>query len=754
MVNKFERCGVFMFKGIKQFGKELAAIGRNPKVLIPVIAVIMIPVLYSALFLGAFWDPYGRLDELPVAIVNADKGAEFGGQTLHIGEDFEKQLKDNKQFDWKFVSKDEATAGLADNTYYMAIEIPEDFSEKTTTLTTDHPTQARLTFMPNESYNFLASQIGNTAVEKMKSMLNKEMTEAYAKTVFAQMEQLVGGIGQASEGAGQLADGTAKAKDGAVLIEQNLKQLASGSLTLQDGVAKLAQGSGQLNQGAAGLNAGAANLAGGLAQLSAAQQELGAGAAQLGDGAKSLGTGAAGLSDGLSQLSAGSGQLAASSGQAEQAAGKLADGLGKSAAGAAQLDQGAAQLSQGLEQLAASNAQLAQDANFQKLLALSKQLSGGMSEAKQAQQQLSEGAKQLHDGTVQLKDGLTAFDGKMKEAATGASQLAAGGQKLADGAAQWIAGMNQFGGKLAEAKEGGAQLAVGAKQLASGAAELNQGMGTLQTNIAPFVDGTKQLENGAQQVAAGLVQLDDGSHELSGKLSDASAKTSGLKATDSMYDMFAGPVELDVEKVNEVPNYGTGFSPYFLSLGLYVGALLLTIVYSVREPAVRPSSGWSWFWSKALTLAVVGVIQALIADGALLLILKLDVKSVPLFILFSILTSVTFMMLIQFLVTVLQNPGRFIAIVVLIFQLTSSAGTFPLELIPAWLQKVTPWLPMTYTVAGFKAVISSGDYAVMWKNAAILAVFAVLFAALTLIYFISSHRKNKRAEHQTAVSMA
>ncbi|TMV50912.1 YhgE/Pip domain-containing protein [Paenibacillus mesophilus] len=743
-----------MLKGLKQFGKELASIGRNRKVLIPVIAVLMIPVLYTAMFLGAFWDPYGRLDDLPVAIVNADKGTEFNGKSLRVGDEFEEKLKENRQFDWRFVSKQEAMDGLSNNTYYMAIEIPEDFSEKTATLTTDHPTAARLSFLPNESYNFLASQIGNSAIDKMKALLNKEITETYARTVFSQMEQLVDGIGKASDGAGQLADGTSKAKDGAQLIEQNLSKLASGAVTLGDGVAKLEAGGVQLKQGVARLGGGASELADGLIKLDAAQRELGAGAASVGDGAKSLGAGSEQLSDGLSQLSQGSGKLAASSKQAELASGQLADGIGQSAAGTAKLEQGAAQLEQGLEQLASSNAQLAQDANFQKMLAASKQLAAGLTDSKQAQLKLSDGAQQLHGGSVQLKDSLTAFDVKMKEAYAGGQQLAAGGRQLAAGAGNLTAGMAQFGGKLAEAKEGGAALASGAQQLTGGATELQQGLTKLMANVAPLVEGTNQLENGARQVASGLLQLDDGSHELSGKLSDAAARTSGLQATDSMYDMFAGPVQLDVQKVNEVPNYGTGFAPYFLSLGLYVGALLLTIVYSVREPAVLPANGWSWFWSKALTLVMVGAVQALIADAALLYILDMEVKSVPLFVLFTVITSITFMMLIQFLVTVLHNPGRFVAIVVLIFQLTSSAGTFPLELIPDWLQKVTPWLPMTYSVAGLKDVISSGDYASMWKYAGVLGLFAVLFAALTLGYFVASHRKNKRAGSAAAVTVA
>ncbi|MCQ6561027.1 YhgE/Pip domain-containing protein [Paenibacillus mendelii] len=739
-----------MKRSVKQFGSELSSIVSNRKVLISVIGVLLVPVLYSAMFLAAFWDPYDRLEDLPVAVVNADKGTDFNGKSLHIGDDFVEKLKENPQFKWNFVSKDEAKAGMEDNTYYMTIEIPEDFSEKTTTLTSDSPTSAKFTFLPNEGFNFLASQIGNTAVETMKSSLNKEITEVYARTVFEQMEQLVDGIGQASDGAGKLADGTAKAKDGAVQIEQNLSKLVAGSLSLQEGIVKLEAGGAKLDQGGTKLSGGAGDLAGGLSQLLAAQQKLAAGASALGDGAESLRTGSQNLSDGLSQLSAGSGTLASSSNSAEEAAKKLDAGLNQSKAGAAKLEESAAQLAKGLEQLAQSNAQLAEDESFQKLLAGSKQLATGLTGSKTAQEQLSTGANQLHEGLGKLNAGLASFDGKLKDAAAGSKQLEAGGQQVAAGAKQLTGGFNQFGGKLAEAKDGGAVLAAGAKQLAGGAVELHQGLNLLKDNVTPFVDGSKQLKDGAQQVSSGLLQLDDGTHELSGKLSDASAQTSALHVTDSMYDMFADPVQSDVEKVNEVPNYGTGFAPYFLSLGLYVGALLITIVYSVREPAIRPTSGLSWFWSKALTLIAAGTIQALIADAALLILLDLHVTSVPLFILFSVLTSITFMMLIQLLVTTLQNPGRFIAIIILIFQLTSSAGTFPLELIPNWLQKVTPWLPMTYSVAGFKDVISSGDYHSMWSNAAILGVFAILFMAITIAYFVSLHRSTKSQQPEAA----
>src|SRR5699024_3625276 len=247
--------------------------------------------------------------------------------------------------------------------------------------------------------------------------------------------------------------------------------------------------------------------------------------------------------------------------------------------------------------------------------------------------------------------------------------------------------------------------------------------------------GTEQLADGSVELDDGLLTLTEGTEEFNREMADAADKAHDAQATEETYNMIANPVEVGSEKIHEVPNYGTGFAPYFLSLGLFVGALLLSIVYPLREPEGVPSSGFNWFLGKFLILFVIGIIQALIASGILLIGLGIEVQSVPLFILFAILTSLVFITLIQFLVTCLDDPGRFIAIIVLIMQLTTSAGTFPLELIPKVLQPFNLMLPMTYTVEGFKAVISSEQFNVMWQNAAILLMFTIVFMLLTFLYF-------------------
>lgn len=665
-------------KGLRQFIKEMIAIGRNPKILIPVIGVLMIPVLYSGMFLGAFWDPYEKLEDLPVAVVNSDAGIVYEGESMHIGQDFMAKLKEGDNFSYSFVSKEEAEKGLEDNTYYMAIEIPQDFSEKTTTLTSDQPTQAELVFLPNEGFNFLAAQIGNTAIEKMRTQLNSEVTKAYTRTVFDQIHTLADGLKQASEGATQIAEGTDNAKNGAALIEENLGKLAQGSVTLKGGIVKLVNGSDELSNGVSELKGGSASLANGLAQLTEASSQLEQGAAQSKEGAS-----------------------------------QIAQGLTQSTEGAVKLETGAKGLAAGLEQFVEAHPELAEDTNFKQLMGMSNQIAGDATIAKQGQEKLAIGAAELTAGTEQLAGGLV-----------------------------------QFGEKLESARDGGTKLNSGVVQLQGGVAKLNGGLTSLSDGLDEFVTGSGQLGQGAEEMTQGLIKLTDGTGELSSKLSDAAQKTAGISGNDDVIAMFANPVNLEVEKYTKVPNYGTGFAPYFISLGLFVGALLLTIVFTVKEPAVKPTSAWSWFVGKFLTMVFIGVIQALIVDIVLLSVLGLEVQSLPLFFLFSIITSITFMAIIQFLVTALQHPGRFIAIVILIFQLTSSAGTFPLELIPEWLQDASIWLPMTYSVAGLKAVISSGDYSFMWDNIWVLLGFAAAFAAMTFIYFILEYRREAAGSTQ------
>jgi len=666
----------------KQFSAELSSIMRNPKVVIPVIAVMLVPLLYSALFLGAFWDPYAGLDKVPVAVVNEDQGAEMDGERIAIGDQFIDKLKDSDDFAWAFLSKEEALAGLENNEYYMMLEIPAQFSEQAVSLLDDEPQQAKIIYTPNESYNFLASQIGSTAVSELSSRLNQQITETYVSSVYDKLGEAIEGISAASEGALQIANGAGEATDGANELLSGQQSLGAGLQKVQEGTVALNDGGKELVTGLTSLDKGSKELAAGLNQL----QQAGSG-----------------LQQGIGQLN-------------EQYQG-LDQGLEQSSEGTTQLKQGALGLQAGLQQLAAAQPQLAESEAFKQLLA----------------------------GSEALVQGLLAKE-------QGESQLVAGSQAVVEGLAKLNGGSTEFFAGLAKLNNGAAQLSTGAGSALTGATKLSQGITTLHGSTPQLIEGNNKLQDGQEQLIAGLDKLESGAQELSDKLGNAGGEGLNLTLTEQMKGQFAKPVAVETQAFNEVPNYGTGFAPYFISLGLYVGCMLLTIVYSMRKPAQLPASGTSWYTGKTLTVLLIAVLQAIILGVAMLFVLDLDVQHLGAYFAMMIITSVSFMMLIQLLCVVLNDVGRFIAIVLLILQLTSSAGTFPLELVPNWLQAINPLLPMTYSVIGFKQAISSVDMNLYTENVVVLLAYAVVCSLLSFLYMKLSFRRQKESLDPQLVS--
>lgn len=658
-------------KGLSVFFKDFGSMVRKPKVIIPVIAVLFIPLMYSGIFLGTFWDPYSKLSDLPVAVVNMDKGAEYEGKSLHVGDDLIDKLKENKEFGWSFVSKSEAEDGLQNEKYYLTITIPEDFSKQATTLMDDQPKPAEIVVESNEGHNFLAAQIGGTGMKTLKSEVSGEVTKAYTETVFEQLTKISDGLNTAGDGASKLNEGAGEAESGAVKLKENLAKMASGSAELEKGLRTLGNGAAALHKGSLDLKNGTTELSGGLKQLNTAHKQLETGAVQ-----------------------------------AQQGTEQLEQGIKASAEGSAKLAAGTQGLEEAIEQYMKADPTAEKNPVMQKLLATTKALAKGSADLNQGQQKLVQGVSQLKAGQDQLSGGLTLFGNKFSDAVAGSEKLGAG-----------------------------------AAQLADGTAKLQDGLGKASKGLNGIVDGSHKLTDGAGKLSSGLLKLKDGSGELATKLNEASEESSKVHGTDERIDMFAKPVQLVENSINKVPNYGTGFSPYFLSLGLFVGALISTIVVPLRASSVEDASGWSRFVSKTLLFTVIGVLQALLADAILLYGLGLEVKSVPLFVLFSIVTSLTYMFIIQSLVTVFGNPGRFAAIVMLILQLTTCGGTFPVELTPDAFQAMGKWLPMTYTVSGYKAVISIGDFGMMWNKVGILAIYAIIFLALTFAFFMATSGK-------------
>lgn len=716
---------------------EWLKIFKTRKMLVSIIAVLFIPVMYAGMFLWAFWDPYAGMSELPVAVVNEDTGAKMDDTKLDLGETLVEKLVDSQQFKFIEVSKEEAEKGLNNRDYYMILEIPENFSEHATTLLDEKPSKLVMNYIPNEGLNFLGAQIGETAMDRIRAEVNAQVSSTYAEKLFDSIATLGEGFTEAADGSLQLDEGAHKVANGANDLKGYLEKLASSTIELSDGTDKLTAGAQQAATGATDLSAGLVKLQDGTVKL---QQ----GAQQTADGASSLLQGVTQYTQGVAQVEAGLATLNEKQQQIIDGTASLAQSAGTLNGAASNLVAGSATVEAGINALA-QQLQSAMEAMPQEQATAIKQtlaqLQAGSTSVHNGLSSLSAGTEKLQAGASQVNAGATQIAQGQAKTLAGANSLTAKNNDLIQGAQKLQAGNTTLASKLEELKAGVNVASTGSQQLASGLNELVNGTTTLNEGTTLLASKSGELAEGSATLADGSTELADGTNTLSSKLEEASEKANEVKANDDTFDMVGNPVEVEKESVNPVANYGTGFAPYFISLGLFVGALLISIVFPLVEPAIRPKNGVAWFTSKVVVLAVVGFIQTLLTVGVVKWGLGLEVTNMGHFILTALLTSYVFLALVQMLVSIMGDPGRFVAIVILILQLTTSAGTFPLELIPAPLQIFNTLLPMTYSVQAFKASISTGDLSFLYQNYAVLFGYMVVFLALTFGYFMLIHTK-------------
>jgi putative membrane protein len=710
---------------------------RTKKLLVPMIAILFIPVLYAGMFLWAFWDPYANMNALPVAIVNLDEGAELEGKQLALGDELVDKLMEGNNFNIQEVSKADADKGLKNQDYYIAIEIPENFSQHATTLLDENPEKLTIVYKPNEGFNFLSAQIGETAMERIRAEVNDKVASTYAEQLFDSINEMGNGFGEAADGAGELHDGASELAKGADDLKGYLETLASSTITLKDGSDQLAKGTSDAAKGATDLNKG-------IGALSAGVNDLRTGAGQATTGASDLQSGIANYTAGVEKLRNSYAQIAQKEAEFGKAVGTINEKTATLNGSAQTLADASKNVNAGIndlsEKLAPVLASLPEDQQASLKTALSQlqqgsaQLSGGMTELSSGTAALSDGAAQLNSSASQLRDGHAQALAGLDELNGSSVKLVEGSSALAEGNSALAAGLDQL-------SEGVATAHKGSSDLASGLNELNAGTGTLKEGTGTLASKSKELADGSTKLTDGMSELNEGTLTLKEKLAEANATAGEVNPNEKTYEMAASPVDVEKNGINEVPNYGTGFAPYFLSLGLFVGALLVSIVFPLVEPAIKPTGAFGWMASKVSVLAIVGLVQALVAVGIIKGALGMETVNLPLFILTAIITSYTYIAIVQMLVSLLGDPGRFVAILVLILQLTTSAGTFPLELIPEPLQVFNTLLPMTYSVQAFKAAISTGDIAHLWSSNGVLIGFMVACLAITFGYFALIFKK-------------
>ncbi|MGI3782828.1 MAG: YhgE/Pip family protein, partial [Janthinobacterium lividum] len=253
--------------------------GRLPK--LALVFVLLVPLLYGAIYLAANWDPYGKLDRLPVAVVDLDTGTTYDKTALHAGDDFVASLHTQHNFDYRDVSAAEADRGLREGDYYLAITVPADFSADLVSGQGDDPQRAGILLRRNDANGFVIGSITNSAQNAIARSVDESATASYFDAVFVNLAKIRSGLEDATEGASSLHQGISSADDGSATLADGARKAASGADDLHDGARRLATGlstaqtgSGDLVSGIDRLHAGAGTLADGADQVADGTQQL------------------------------------------------------------------------------------------------------------------------------------------------------------------------------------------------------------------------------------------------------------------------------------------------------------------------------------------------------------------------------------------------------------------------------------------------------------------------------------------------
>lgn len=767
--------------------EELKALIKSPKLWVTMIGVALVPALYNLSFLGSMWDPYGSLDNLPVAVVNKDKTATLNDKKLTIGDDMVDSMSINKALDYHFVSQKKADKGLKDGDYYMVITLPEDLSEKASSLLTDNPKKLNIKYQTTAGRSFVASKMSESAMTKLKDTVSENITETYTKAVFKSMSGLQDGLQEASDGGNELLSGSQQLESGSQTITDNLNTAASGSQTLADGTATLSSGLttytngvSTLASGANELNSNSVALISGIAQLkesSTQVQRLVDGANSLTDGLQQLATSTTlsaeeteniqSLISGLPQLNAGIQQLNASVSEistnvditqistvlsdiASQAQGILKaeekDSSDRLAAIQAtpvyQEDLDASQQAQLVNALNTSGNSVSQQAQQiltdvqtmkASLTALSP-LSSKVTELQTAVSQIANQSNVALPGSVKALTTLSTGLNQVNTATTtqlvpGSSQIASGistlNTKLSSGANELLTGATTYTNAVSQIASGANQLVANNNQLTSGASQLQSGAEALAS-------GSSQLAAGSGTLTSGLTTLTSGLSTLSSSLTDASKQLSLVSVTNKNAKLVSNPVSTKETDNDNVKVNGIGMAPYMIAVSLMVVALSTNVIFASSLSGRPVKNRFEWAKQKLFINGLISTVGSLVLYGAIQFLgFEANYEWRTIFLI--ILGGWTLMALVMALVGWDNRYGSFLSLVMLLLQVGSAGGSYPIELSPKFFQVVHPYMPMTYIVTGLRQTISMTGS--IGTQVGVLSAFLVAFMVFGLIIY-------------------
>ena len=364
----------------------------------------------------------------------------------------------------------------------------------------------------------------------------------------------------------------------------------------------------------------------------------------------------------------------------------------------------------------------------------------GVDKVSQGASQLSEKNSTLTGSLDQLVSGSTTLTQKSSSLTAGVGQLVEKTPELVSGIEKLSIGSSQLNQKSQELIAGVDKLQSGTSQLTDKSSQLLSGASQLENGSNKLADGAGKLAEGGTKLTSGLEGLQTGLASLGQGLGNASDQLKSASTESKNAEILSNPLSLSKTDNDQVPVNGIAMAPYMISVALFVAAISTNMIFAKLPSGRHPESRWAWLKSRAEINGIIAVLAGILVYGGVHLIGLTANHEMRTFILI-ILTSLVFMSMVTALTTWNSRIGAFFSLILLLLQLASSAGTYPLALTNNFFRAINPWLPMSYSVSGLRQTIS------MTGNIHHQVIFLVVILALFIGLGMLAYQPKKMEEY-------
>ncbi|KEI97363.1 phage infection protein [Clostridium botulinum A2B7 92] len=701
----------------KIYKRDLQNIITNWVAIVVMLGLMILPSLYAWFNIKSSWDPYSNTKSISVAVVNKDKAAFFKGQSINVGEELVNKLKINKNIGWKFVDEKEAENGVKYGKYYASVIIPEDFSYKILSITRDKQEKPTLIYSVNEKSNAVAPKITSKGVTTIQS----EVTKTFVKTVNGIIFEMFNKLGI------ELEKGKPKLKDLMNMIfyvndkipeiNASIDKLEKGAITLEEFIEKInkdiplikdtinrALSAGDktklfLSKSKEGIN----NVAPYIKQDLIIARKINSTAEVL-------------IKEGV-------------------------DLIGKNSSKARENLLSSKDKLTNVKEILNSILELIDIINKDKKNIIMNDFENNIKDMKERVNNKIENINTVISSIDRGEKVSVEVLNRLNNKANGIDSILE--KTIEDFNPKIVPAINNVLNDLIVVADNTIQLLKNANENLPGATEL---LDKGYTGAEKGIKGIKilksnlpSIEKSIGEVSNKLKTLDDDErlNEII-KLMKSNAKIES--------DFISNPVEIKENRIYPIPNYGSAMAPFFTTLSLWVGALILVSILSVEVKDIKGAKKLKVhekYFGRYFTFMTIAIFQALIVSLGDIYLLKVYVSNKSIFILFSIFISIIFSMIIYTLVSVFGNVGKALGVILLVLQISASGGTFPIEVTPGFFQRINPLLPFTYAVSGMREAVGGVIEGILLRDIIILLIYFTLSILLALLLKKKLEKINK-----------